>query len=71
MIASEPLEHDVIAALFVPASRPEGFERAAASGADAVILDPEDARIIQCKEAARASLRADFTDCLVLYPLGG
>ena len=29
--------------LFVPASRPERFAKAAASGADAVILDLEDA----------------------------
>ena len=30
--------------LFVSADRPEGFEKAAASGADAIILDLEDYR---------------------------
>ena len=30
--------------LFVPADRPERFEKAAASGADAIILDLEDYR---------------------------
>lgn len=55
-------ELDVIAPLFVPANRPERFEKAAASGADAVILDLEDAVAAPAKEAARAALRLDFTD---------
>lgn len=55
-------ERDVIAPLFVPADRPERFAKAAASGADAVILDLEDAVAATAKEAARAALRADFTD---------
>ena len=43
--------------LFVPATRPERFAKAAASGADAVILDLEDAVAPAEKDAARAALR--------------
>lgn len=50
------------APLFVPANRPERFAKAAASGADAVILDLEDAVAADAKNAARAALRRDFTD---------
>lgn len=39
--------------LFVPGHRPERFDRALASGADAVILDLEDAVAPQDKDAAR------------------
>lgn len=49
------------APLFVPANRPERFEKAAASGTDAVILDLEDAVAVDAKDAARAALRKDFT----------
>ena len=45
----------------MPASRPERFEKAAAAGADAVILDLEDAVGVDDKDAARSALRADFT----------
>lgn len=48
--------------LFVPANRPERFIKAAASGADAVILDLEDAVAADAKDAARNALVADFTD---------
>ena len=51
-----------IAPLFVPASRPERFAKAAASGADAVILDLEDAVPPDEKISARAALTTDFTD---------
>ena len=51
---------DCIAPLFVPADRPERFDKAARSGADAVILDLEDAVAAKAKLAARANLRADF-----------
>jgi citrate lyase subunit beta/citryl-CoA lyase len=44
--------------LFVPGDRPERFGKALASGADAVIVDLEDAVAPQAKEAARAHLRA-------------
>lgn len=53
-------------ALFVPADRPDRFSKAAASGADAVILDLEDAVAASGKEAARALISADFTDRPVL-----
>ncbi len=52
--------------LFVPANRPERFAKAATSGADAVILDLEDAVAADAKNAARASLSADFSDLPVL-----
>jgi citrate lyase subunit beta/citryl-CoA lyase len=54
------------APLFVPADRPERFAKAAASGADAVILDLEDAVAAEAKHRARAALRRDFTDLPVL-----
>ena len=50
------------APLFVPADRPERFAKAATSGADAVILDLEDAFAEGAKETARSALRSDFTD---------
>lgn len=48
--------------LFVPANRPERFAKAAASGADAVILDLEDAVPVEAKNDAREALATDFTD---------
>lgn len=56
-----PCAH-VTAPLFVPASRPERFAKAAASAADAVILDLEDAVPPADKDAARSALTAAFTD---------
>ncbi|GAB3109632.1 CoA ester lyase [Aestuariicella hydrocarbonica] len=44
--------------LFVPASRPERFGKALASGADVVVIDLEDAVAAAEKDAARESLRA-------------
>ena len=41
--------------LFVPADRPERFSKAAASGADAIILDLEDAVALENKAKARAA----------------
>lgn len=52
--------------LFVPASRPDRFAKAAASGADAVILDLEDAVGADDKDAARASLDTGFTELPVI-----
>lgn len=43
--------------LFVPGNRPDRFEKAAASGADAVVLDLEDAVPAAEKPAARAAVR--------------
>jgi citrate lyase subunit beta/citryl-CoA lyase len=44
--------------LFVPGNRPERFGKAVASGADAVVLDIEDAVPLGDKAAARAAVRA-------------
>lgn len=45
--------------LFVPGDRPERFAKAAASGADAIILDLEDSVLPEGKEAARRAV-ADY-----------
>lgn len=42
--------------LFVPADRPERFAKAAASGADALILDLEDSVATEKKESGRAAI---------------
>jgi citrate lyase subunit beta/citryl-CoA lyase len=47
--------------LFVPGDRPERFEKAAASGADAIILDLEDSVVAASKPAAREAI-AKFLD---------
>lgn len=47
-----------LAPLFVPADRPDRFEKAAASGADAIIVDLEDAVASASKDAARHNLKA-------------
>ena len=44
--------------LFVPGDRPERFDKAAASGADALILDLEDSVAASAKDAARAAVAA-------------
>ena len=44
--------------LFVPGTRPERFDKALASGADAVVLDLEDAVAIDDKAQARESISA-------------
>lgn len=44
--------------LYVPGHRPDRFDKALASGADAVILDLEDAVPVPAKDAATADLRA-------------
>lgn len=56
----------ILTPLFVPANRPERFAKAAASGADAVILDLEDAVAADAKDAARGALARDFTDLPVI-----
>lgn len=43
--------------LFVPGDRPERFGKAAAAGADGVVLDLEDAVAPDCKEAAQDHVR--------------
>ncbi|MFG1230023.1 HpcH/HpaI aldolase/citrate lyase family protein [Xanthobacter wiegelii] len=52
--------------LFAPADRPERFAKAAASGADAVILDLEDAVQPDAKVRGRAALTTAFTPLPVL-----
>jgi len=42
--------------LFVPGDRPDRFAKAAASGADAVILDLEDAVAVENRPQARAAI---------------
>ncbi|MBL4874381.1 MAG: hypothetical protein JKY41_13600 [Rhodobacteraceae bacterium] len=54
------------APLFVPANRPERFSKAAASGADAVILDLEDAISSEEKGTARKELTRSFTELPVI-----
>jgi citrate lyase subunit beta/citryl-CoA lyase len=46
--------------LFVPGDRPDRFAKAAATGADGVILDLEDAVAPARKDAARAEVQAWF-----------
>ncbi|MGA4506655.1 HpcH/HpaI aldolase/citrate lyase family protein [Propionibacteriaceae bacterium G1746] len=46
----------LLTALYVPASRPERWPKAAASGADAVIVDLEDAVPAQQKDPSRANV---------------
>ncbi|MFO1320514.1 MAG: CoA ester lyase [Burkholderiales bacterium] len=53
--------------LFVPGNRPERFERAWSSGADAVIVDLEDAVPPSEKEGARASLKAWLNPAKPVY----
>ena len=51
------MNRTAITYLFVPGNRPERFDKALASGADAVILDLEDAVAPGDKDTARAHLR--------------
>jgi citrate lyase subunit beta/citryl-CoA lyase len=48
----------LLSPLFVPADRPDRFEKAAASGADAIIVDLEDAVAPAHKDTARRNLKA-------------
>lgn len=57
---------DIIAPLFVPATRPERFAKAADSGADAVIIDLEDAVAEADKATARAALHCVFAKIPVI-----
>ncbi|HSD52835.1 MAG TPA: aldolase/citrate lyase family protein, partial [Burkholderiales bacterium] len=61
--------------LFTPGNRPERFAKAAATGADALILDLEDAVAGPAKDEARAilleHLRGDFRAGLAPHQLKG
>jgi len=46
-----------VTVLFVPANRPDRFAKAESSGADAIIIDLEDAVVPEAKVAARSTLR--------------
>ncbi|MDN6860400.1 CoA ester lyase [Pseudomonas sp. CAN2814] len=61
MIEQTPAQPIVRTALFVPGSRPERFAKALASGADAVIVDFEDAVEPALKAQARDNLEAFLT----------
>jgi len=62
---------DFTVPLFVPADRPDRFAKAADAGADAVILDLEDAVATDAKDAARAALRSDFASVPLLVRVNG
>lgn len=57
---SSPLRHGRMAALFVPGTRPERFPKALDAGADAVIIDLEDAVGVAEKAETRALVAAGF-----------
>lgn len=57
--------------LFVPGNRPERFSKAAAAGADAIILDLEDAVPADAKTAARDALRDSFSTLPILVRVNG
>ena len=56
MIAPEHLLAQASSLLFVPGNRPERFAKALASGADAVVLDLEDAVPLADKPGARDAI---------------
>jgi citrate lyase subunit beta/citryl-CoA lyase len=55
---SSKVSHSAQSYLFVPGSRPDRFDNALSSGADAVIVDLEDAVETAAKDAARATVAA-------------
>lgn len=62
---------EIVAPLFVPGDRPERFTKAAASGADAIIIDLEDAVSSDRKVQAREYLACNFTDLPILIRING
>ncbi|WP_408647730.1 HpcH/HpaI aldolase/citrate lyase family protein [Xanthobacter dioxanivorans] len=62
---------DFLIPLFVPGDRSDRFAKAAAAGADAIILDLEDAVAAPAKNAARAALATGFTALPVLVRING
>ena len=62
---------DFLVPLFVPGNRPDRFEQAAVAGADAIILDLEDAVPADAKHEARTALRGDFTSLPILVRVNG
>lgn len=47
--------------LFVPGNRPERFEKALRSGADAIVLDLEDSVPLSAKQSAREAIRDSWS----------
>lgn len=66
-MSTDPAERALY--LFVPADRPERFAKAAGAGADAIIIDLEDAIAPPAKDAARAVLSAPAIDAAALCPI--
>jgi citrate lyase subunit beta/citryl-CoA lyase len=64
-------ELDFVAPLFMPGHRPEWFRKAAASAADALIIDLEDAVPPDARQAARAALTTDFTEKPLIVRING
>ncbi|RVO73509.1 HpcH/HpaI aldolase/citrate lyase family protein [Sinorhizobium medicae] len=58
-------------ALFVPGDRPERFAKAAVSGADAIIIDLEDAVAPENKRMARSALITAFTSLPIILRCNG
>lgn len=64
----DPLTLPARSWLFVPATRPDRFAKAAASGADRIIIDLEDAVGTEAKDAARDALpEATLPDSVPVY----
>jgi len=64
----DPLTLPARSWLFVPATRPDRFAKAAASGADRIIIDLEDAVGIETKDTARDSLpQTTLPDSVPVY----
>lgn len=59
-LPASPIAQGRLAALFVPGTRPERFEKALGAGADAVIIDLEDAVGVAEKADARAAVAGGF-----------
>ncbi|QEL27324.1 CoA ester lyase (plasmid) [Bosea sp. F3-2] len=62
---------DFLVPIFVPGNRPDRFEKAAAAGADAIIVDLEDAVAAEAKDEARAALRCGFSSLPILVRVNG
>lgn len=67
-----PLDQMVLP-LFVPADRPDRFAKAAAAGADAIIVDLEDAVAPDARDAARAGLAGalEGVSCPIILRING
>lgn len=65
MVSGAP-PRPLVAPLFVPADRPDRFAKAAASGADAVIIDLEDGVAPTAKVSARAALAQSLPAATVI-----